>query len=185
MRFLRILAVLTIVFSGLSAVSVNAQSFDGNNAAQQVIGKKIYKEIVTLPYYGLFDNIAYKIEGSTVTLSGKVVRPTTKSDAANVVKRIAGVSNVVNNIEVLPLSSFDDQIRYQVANTLANQGGSLYRYLQGTNPSLKIIVEHGNVSLEGYVATRGDYNRAGIITKTVPGTFSVNNNLIIEREQSR
>jgi osmotically-inducible protein OsmY len=97
-----------------------------------------------------------------------------------VVKGIRGVTDVVNNIEVLPLSSFDDRIRYQVARTLTSGGGSLYRYLQGSNPSIKIIVKNGNVTLEGYVANRGDSNLANILTNGVSGVFSVRNNLIVE-----
>lgn len=181
MKFLRTFLIAAAVILGLNSIEVNAQESGGQDLiVRQTIEREVFKQILRLPYYGLFDNIAYKVEGSTVTLYGDVVRPTTKSSAANVVKRIDGVSDVVNNIEVLPLSNFDDRIRYQVARTLTSRGGSLYRYLQGENPSLKIIVKNGNVTLEGFVANRGDSNLANILTNGVFGVFSVQNNLIVE-----
>lgn len=182
MRILKAFLVAAIMIAGVTFTTAEAQAND-SSLARQTIEKKIYKEIITLPYYGLFDNIGYQLEGSTVILSGKVVEPTTKSSAGNVVRRIKGVSNVVNNIEVLPLSNFDNQIRYQVANTLASRGGSFYRYIQGASPSVKIIVKNGNVSLEGYVANRGDAVIANILTRSVFGVFNVENNLIVNSER--
>src|ERR1041384_8399496 len=91
------------------------------------LAKKVRHELVMLPYYGVFDNLAYSINGGTVTLYGQVVRASTRSDAANRVKRIAGVSRVVNNIKVLPLSSFADRIRAATYRSIARTGG-LYRY---------------------------------------------------------
>lgn len=182
MKFIRTFLVLAVMALGFSSTALYAQNYNSGNPSQAAIEKKVFKEIIRLPYYGLFDNIGYQVQGGTVILSGKVVRPITRSDAAGVVKRINGVTNVVNNIEVLPLSSFDDQIRYQVANTLANRGGSFYRYLQGASPSVKIIVDRGNVTLEGYVANKGDANLANILTRSVFGVFNVQNNLKIDRE---
>lgn len=182
MKFIRTFLVLVVLALGLSSSSVYAQDYNSGVNSQTAIEKKVFKEIIRLPYYGLFDNIGYQVQGGTVVLSGKVVRPITRSDAAGVVKRIAGVTNVVNNIEVLPLSNFDDQIRYQVANTLASRGGGFYRYLQGASPSVKIIVENGRVTLEGYVANRSDANLANILTSGVFGVFSVQNNLKVNRE---
>jgi hyperosmotically inducible protein len=95
------------------------------------------------------------------------------------------VETVVNNIEVLPLSNFDDSIRLRTLRTLQNRGGSLYRYFLGASPSVKIIVDRGNVALEGYVANRGDYNLMNILANGVPGVFSVRNNLIVEKELVR
>lgn len=182
MKSIRTLLVLAIMVLGLSSTAIYAQDYNSGNVSQVAIEKKVFKEIIRLPYYGLLDNIGYQVQGGTVILSGKVVRSITKSDAAGVVKRIDGVMTVVNNIEVLPLSNFDDQIRYQVANTLANRGGSFYRYLQGANPSVKIIVDRGNVTLEGYVANKSDANLANILTKGVFGVFNVQNNLKVDRE---
>ena len=110
--------------------------------------KKIRKELVTLPYYGVFDNLAFRVDGGTVTLYGKVVRPTTKSDAAQRVARLAGVNRVVNKIDVLPLSSFDDSLRRRTYRAVFGTAG-LSRYAMGANPSIHIVVDRGRVTLEG------------------------------------
>ena len=171
---------MTVAILGLSQINVNAQGFSQRNLEQ-----KVFKEIIRLPYYGVFDHIAFQVDGDTVTLTGKVVQPTTRKSAERVVERLDGVNNVVNNIEVLPLSGFDDSIRLQTLQTLQSRGGSLYRYFLGANPSVKIIVDGGNVSLEGFVASRGDANLANILASGVSGVFSVTNNLIVENERLR
>ncbi len=180
MKFIRNLFILMVAILGLSQVQVNAQGFSQRNLEQ-----KVFKEIIRLPYYGVFDNIAFRVDGDTVTLMGKVVQPTTRKSAERVVERLDGVNNVVNNIEVLPLSNFDDSIRLQTLRTLQTQGGSLYRYFLGANPSVKIIVDGGNVTLEGFVANRGDRNLANILANGVSGVFSVTNNLVVENERIR
>jgi hyperosmotically inducible periplasmic protein len=185
MRLFRLFFILSVAILGVSSINVSAQSNAFGQNSTQGIERKVRKEIMTQPYYGLFDAISFKLEGGTVYLFGSVVRPTTKSGAERSIKRITGVTNVVNNIEVLPLSNFDDQIRLAVAREIANRGGSLYRYLQGVNPSMRIIVKNGNVSLEGYVANRADANLARILASSVFGVFSVNNNLIAENETDR
>jgi len=158
MKYIKSFLVLAIAVLGFSFADVQAQNFsDNGKVSESNIEKKVFKEILRLPYYGVFDNIAFKVNGDTVTLYGKVVRPTTKSSAKNVVEDIKGVRKVVNNIEVLPLSRFDDSIRLRTLRTFQN-GGSLYRYFLGANPSVKIIVDRGHLTLEGYVANRGDYN---------------------------
>ena len=179
MRYIRNLFILMVAILGLSQINVNAQGF-----SQQNLEKKVFKEIIRLPYYGVFDNIAFQVKGDTVYLTGKVVQPTTKSSAARVVDRIEGVNNVVNNIEVLPLSGFDDSIRLRALRTLEN-GGSLYRYFIGANPSVKIIVDNGHLTLEGFVANKGDRNLANVLVNGVPGVFSVTNNLVVENERLR
>src|SRR5215831_437677 len=140
------------------------------------IEQKVRKELVTLPYYGVFDNLAFKVDGDTVTLYGQVVRPTTKSDAAARVARIAGVDRVINNIEVLPLSSFDSSIRVRTYRAVFSRGG-LYRYAMGANPSIHIIVDRGHVTLEGVVSNKMDSQLAYMAASGVPGVFSVTNNL--------
>lgn len=185
MRNLRILFILAIAILGISSTSVSAQNNAFGKNSTQGIERQVRKEILTQPYYGLFDAISFKVEGNTVYLYGSVVQPTTKSGAERSIKRIQGVTNIVNNIEVLPLSNFDDRIRIAVAREIANRGGSLYRYLQGVNPSMRIIVKNGNVSLEGYVANRSDANLARLLANSVFGVFSVTNNLIVENEVDR
>jgi hyperosmotically inducible protein len=148
------------------------------------LAKKVRHELVTLPYYGVFDNLAYSINGGNVTLYGQVVRPSTRSDAERRVTKIAGVTRVVNNIKVLPLSSFDERIRTATYRSIARMGG-LYRYLQGVNPSLHIVVDGGHVTLEGVVSHSGDRNLAYMAANRVPGVFSVQNNLRVEGEEPR
>lgn len=185
MRYIKSFLVLAIAVLGFSFTDVQAQNFsDNGKVLQSNIEQKVRTEILRLPYYGVFDNIAFEVNGDTVTLSGKVVRPTTKSGAKRVVEKISGVKNVVNNIEVLPLSNFDDSIRLRTLRTLSNTGG-LYRYFQGANPSVKIIVDRGHLTLEGYVANRGDYNLMNVLANGVTGVFSVDNNLIVENGRVR
>jgi hyperosmotically inducible protein len=148
------------------------------------LARRVRHELVTLPYYGVFDNLAYQINGGTVTLYGEVVRPSTRSDAAGRVKRLPGVTRVVNNIKVLPLSGFDNDIRRATYRSIARMGG-LYRYLQGTNPSLHIVVANGHVALEGVVSNSGDRNLAYMAANRVPGVFSVQNNLRVEGGEPR
>ena len=179
MKYIRNLFILMIAITGLSQIDVNAQGY-----SQRTLEQKVFKEIIRLPYYGVFDNIAFQVKGDTVYLTGKVVQPTTRKSAGRVVDRIQGVNSVVNDIEVLPLSGFDDSIRLRTLRTLQN-GGSFYRYFLGANPSVKIIVDGGNVSLEGFVASRGDANLANILASGVSGVFSVTNNLIVENERLR
>jgi hyperosmotically inducible protein len=150
----------------------------------QQVSKKVRKELVTLPYYGVFDNLAYKVEGSTVILYGQVVRPSTRQDAERRVARINGVERVVNNIEVLPLSSFDDSVRVSTYRTLFRTGG-LYRYAMGANPSIHIVVKGGHVTLEGVVSNEADSQLAYMAARGVPGVFSVTNNLRAERGENR
>ena len=144
------------------------------------LNKKIHHELVTLPYYGIFDNLAYEVNGGTVTLYGQVTRPSTRSDAARRVARLPGVTRVVNNIEVLPLSSFDDQIRRATYRAIYGYG-PLRRYALGAQPSIRIIVKNGNVTLTGFVANEGDRNIANIRANGVPNVFSVNNQLVSEK----
>ena len=146
--------------------------------------EKLYKEVrhqlVMLPWYSVFDNLAYQVEGDKVTLSGQVTRPVLKSDAEAAVKSIEGVASVVNNIEVLPLSPMDDQLRRAVYRGIYGDAG-LSRYSVQAVPSIHIIVKNGNVTLTGMVSTKMDSNLANIRANGVPGVFSVTNRLQVER----
>ncbi|HZS48471.1 MAG TPA: BON domain-containing protein [Blastocatellia bacterium] len=146
------------------------------------ISQKVRKELSTLPYYGIFDNLEYQVNGGTVTLIGQVVRPTTKDDAAGRVKRIPGVTNVVNDIQVLPLSPMDDRIRAAEYRAIFSEPG-LQKYSMGADPSIHIIVDNGHVTLEGYVLNSGDRNAANIRANQVAGVFSVTNNLKIASQR--
>lgn len=181
-KLIALVAVVALAASVTTAAAPVATETQGSGA--QPTSKKIRRELVTLPWYGVFDNLAYKIEGGTVTLYGQVVRPTTRRDAAARVARIAGVERVVNQIEVLPLSSFDDDVRVRTYRAVFRSGG-LYRYALGANPSIHIIVNRGQVTLEGTVANQLDWQLADIAARSVPGAFSVTNNLVTESERAR
>jgi hyperosmotically inducible periplasmic protein len=142
----------------------------------QRIAKEVRHEILMLPYYDVFDNIGYKVEGYNVTLVGYVTNPVVKSDAGNAVKRIEGVEQVDNEIEVLPLSPMDNQIRQRVFRAIYGFG-PLQKYDMPVIKPIRIIVKGGHVTLEGVVDNETDKNTAGIRAKTVPGAFSVTNNL--------
>jgi hyperosmotically inducible protein len=144
--------------------------------AQDRIVREVRHELLMLPYFGVFDYIAFKVEGDTVTLMGQVVRPVTKSDAENAVKHIEGVEHVVSQIEVLPPSGIDDRIRRQLFRAIYGYP-ALERYALGVQKPIRIIVKNGHVTLEGVVDSEGDKNIAGIRANGVPGVFSVTNNL--------
>jgi hyperosmotically inducible protein len=176
LKLIALLVALTIAASAATAAPVARQhGFEVDRES------RIRKRLVTLPYYGVFDNLGYKLDGSTVTLYGQVVRPATRKDAERRVAKIEGVERVINTIEVLPLSRFDDSIRVRTFRAIFRAGG-LYRYAAGVNPAIHIIVNRGHVTLEGVVASRGDSQLAYIAANQVSGVFSVTNNLRIERE---
>jgi hyperosmotically inducible protein len=145
-------------------------------APQGDLGDAVRHELVMLPYYTIFDDLGYQVDGSTVILTGDVTSPVLKSDAENVVKRIPGVTDVVDNIRVLPLSPFDNQTRRAVYRAVFGYAG-LYRYAMGALPSVHIIVDNGHVTLKGVVDNEGDKNLAYIRANGVPGVFSVTNEL--------
>lgn len=182
MKVFRTLFILTVAIFGLSVFSVSAQTHViGKNPKQGGIEQQVYREILMLPYYGLFDSISFKVDGNAVYLSGKVLNAINKSDAENVIKRISGVTDVINNIEILPMFSSDNQIRRSIIQEFDRRGASLFRYVQGVNPSMRIIVDGGRVSLEGYVSTKSDADLAKVLTNSVFGVFSVSDNLIIQK----
>ena len=147
--------------------------------AMERITKEVRHELVMLPYYGVFDNLAYRVDGPKVTLVGQVTRPTLKSDAGNVVKKIEGLESVENQIEVLPLSPNDDRVRLAAYRAIFSRT-PLQRYQLSAVPPIHIIVRNGNITLEGVVANDGDKNLAGLAANGVHGAFSVNNNLRVE-----
>lgn len=141
---------------------------------------KVRHELVMLPYLNVFDDISFRIDGNTVTLFGEVTRPVLKSDAGNAVKHVEGVARVDNQIEVLPLSRFDDGIRLRTARAIYGYP-ALQRYGLGTQPSIHIIVKNGNVTLMGFVSSNMDKQLAFVRANAVPGVFAVNNQLQIEK----
>ncbi len=146
------------------------------------IVREVHHELVMLPFYGVFDNLAYKVDpDGTVTLLGQVARPTLKSDAENSVKRIEGVEKVVNNIEVLPTSFNDDRIRRATYRAIYGNN-VLNQYQLRAVPPIHIIVKNGHVTLEGAVARQMDKQIAEVQAKSVSGVFSVTNNLQVDED---
>jgi hyperosmotically inducible protein len=180
--------IFGLILGLLTAAAVWGQE-SGTKAREQLsqrgverIAKEVRHELVMLPYYGVFDNLSYKVlPDGTVTLLGQVSRPTLKSDAANVVKQIEGVEKVDNQIEVLPASPSDDRIRLAAYRAIYGHS-ALNLYSLRAVPPIHIIVNRGNITLEGVVARQMDKQIAEVQAKSVPGAFSVVNNLRVEQE---
>jgi len=174
--------VVTVV-AGLAfwAAVGPAQEQKGSARAQQRLEREVRHELVMLPFYGVFDNLSFRVDGYKVTLLGQVSRPTLKSDAERVVKKIEGVESVDNKIEVLPLSPQDDRIREAAFRTIYSHP-NLNRYALRAVPPIHIVVRNGNITLVGVVANESDRNIAGIQANSVPGVFKVSNELVVSRE---
>ena len=151
---------------------------------QTKLAKEVRHQLVMLPWYSVFDNLAFRIDGDKVTLMGQVTRPTLKSDAEGVVKSIEGVASVKNEIEVLPLSPMDDQLRRAVYRAIYGEAG-LNRYAIQAIPSIHIIVKNGNVTLEGVVDSEMDKNLANLRANQVPNVFSVKNHLVVAGDSKK
>jgi len=150
------------------------------------IVREVRHELVTLPYYGVFDWLEYEVQpNGTVVLKGQVVRPTTKSSAERRVKDIEGVTNVVNQIETLPLSPNDDRLRIALYRQIYGWNSPLFRYAHQAVPSIHLIVNRGHATLKGVVSNRGDATQAYIRARTVPGLFSVKNEIRVEGDEPR
>jgi hyperosmotically inducible periplasmic protein len=149
--------------------------------AEERIQREVRHQLLLLPYLTVFDNLSYKVQGYTVTLMGQVTRPTLKSDAENVVKHIEGVEKVDNRIEVLPTSPMDDGLRRRLFAAIYGFS-SLQRYAMPVIKPIRIIVKNGHVTLDGVVDSEADKNTAGIRANSVPGIFSVTNNLQVVKE---
>jgi hyperosmotically inducible periplasmic protein len=181
----KLLALAAVVAISASAALAAPANESGQAVGYDQLAKKVRHELVTLPWYGVFDNLEYQIDGSTVTLYGQVVQASTRKDAERRVSRIAGISRVVNQIEVLPVSPFDDSIRARTYRALFGWNSPLFMYGRGVNPSIHIVVSGGHVSLEGVVSNEGDRNLAYMLANGVPGVFSVKNNLQVENVRAR
>ncbi len=173
----------TLLCSVVQFAGAQTSTLDQKSLAR--ITREVRHELVMLPFYGVFDNLAYKVDpDGTVTLLGQVARPVLKSDAENVVKKIEGVPRVVNNIEVLPPSSADDRIRRAVYRAIYGNP-ALSEYQVRAVPPIHIIVKNGHVTLEGAVARAMDKQIAGAQANSVPGIFSVTNNLVVEEDEKK
>jgi hyperosmotically inducible periplasmic protein len=160
-----------------SAFSFSVQNAMASVRGTESLDKQVRHELNLLPYVNVFDYMTFTVDAeNTVTLSGEVTNPVLKSDAGNVVKRIAGVERVNNQIKVLPVSFFDNGLRFRLYRTIYGYG-PLQRYALGVQKPIRIIVENGHVTLMGVVDSEMDRNLAGIRANGVPGIFSVDNQL--------
>ena len=184
---------LALALGFLGAVAAGARGAAGipdsrNNAQQRPVPPRgeerlqraVRHELLMLPYYGVFDNLEYRVVGYRVELYGQVVRPTLKSDAERVVQRIEGVERVDNHIQVLPVSTFDDQIRFAEYRAIYRHP-VMTKYAIQPVPPIHIIVNRGNVTLVGVVDSKMDSQVAYLQANSVPNVFSVTNKLRIER----
>ena len=176
---------LLILFASLLALvtlgtAQDAQRDQPSAKSQERIIKEVRHELLMLPYFGVFDYIAFKVDSSNVTLLGQVVRPVLKSDAENAVKHIEGVERVDNQIEVLPPSSMDDGLRIRLFRAIY-QYAALQKYELGVQKPIRIVVKNGRVTLEGVVDSEADKNLAGLRANGVSGIFSVTNNLQVSK----
>jgi hyperosmotically inducible periplasmic protein len=176
------MAVMLIFLMSLSPVATasvpkqTTPSSSGNQAKS--LQDKIQHSLLMLPYYGVFDEISYKIQGDTLTLMGEVNRPYLKDEAEQAVRKVDGVSNVVNNIEILPLSSMDDSLRLRTFRAIYSRPGFEKYGLQAIKP-IRIIVKNGNITLMGVVGSEFDKIQAEMAARSVPFAFSVKNELAI------
>ncbi|MBV9302432.1 MAG: BON domain-containing protein [Acidobacteriaceae bacterium] len=160
-------------------------AFVRGTADESRIAHQVRHELVMLPYYGIFDDLAFRVDGTAITLLGAVVNPVLKSDAENVVKRVEGVTNVVNNIEVLPVSPMDDQIRRAEFRAIYGDPSIGTKYGYQALPSIHIIVKNGHVLLEGVVDSQFDKTLINTRANAVANVFSVTNNLQVTSEKQK
>ena len=165
----------------IPGVTINEQ---GQTKAEARIAREVRHELLMLPYYSIFDDLRYRVNGYTVELLGEVNTPVLKSDAESAVKKIEGVEQVTNHIEILPPSPMDQRIREEVARRVFSYDG-LSRYSWEAAPSIHIIVKNGHITLLGVVDNESDKNAAGIQANGVPGAFSVQNNLVVANNKGK
>jgi len=168
----------TIIAASATTPAVDNKNQNNEPVARQNLIREIRHQLLLVPFYSVFDNLSYRIDGDTVTLEGQVVRPTLKSDAEAAVKSVEGVSRVVYKIEVLPLSPMDDQIR-RAAYRAIYADTVLSKYAYSSVASIHIIVKNGHVTLVGVVDSEADKNLANIRANSVPDVFSVDNDLTV------
>jgi hyperosmotically inducible periplasmic protein len=170
--------VRTLVLGlGTVALLFSVQGALASEQGTERIEKQVKHELNMLPYVNAFDYMTFTVDAdNNVTLSGEVTNPVLKSDAGNVVKRIEGVEHVNNQIQVLPVSFFDNGLRFRLYRTIYGYG-PLQRYGLGVQKPIRIIVNNGHVTLMGVVDSEMDKNLAGIRANGVPGIFSVDNQL--------
>ena len=177
------LICIVFFFQALILMATTAQAQPQGNQqysakAQARITKEVQHQILKLPNFGTFDNIAFRIDGYSVTLFGQVTNPSLKDEAEHVVKKIEGVEHVENRIEVLSASPGDERLRRDLFVAIYRYG-PLQHYGVGSNRPIRIIVDHGHVTLEGALDRQSDKDMAGMRANGVAGVFSVQNNIVV------
>jgi len=178
-------AILALGSTGLAIAAstddASHQSAPSANARlEQRLSSEVRHELNMIPQFTVFDNLAYRVDGGTVTLFGQVRDAIVKDSAEARVKHLEGVERVDNQIEILPASFNDDRIRGRVARAVFNDP-RLFNYGIQTVPPIHIIVKNGHVNLEGVVRTQAEKDDAFIRANGVSGVFSVENNLQVEQ----
>jgi hyperosmotically inducible protein len=172
---------LFAVVLALGCIAAMKEESQPSPAAAERIKKEVRHELVMLPYLDVFDFLAFKVDGYNVTLIGAVTRPSLKSDAENVVKKIEGVERVDNQIQVLPPSPMDDGLRRRLYRAIYGYP-ALEKYGLSVIKPIRIIVNNGHATLEGVVDNETDKNIAYVRANSVPGIFSVTNNLVVVKQ---
>lgn len=174
-------ALVAVLLTGIAMAQSGGQQSAGAQRMQDRITREVRHELVMLPQLTIFDNLQYKVNGNTVTLMGQVRNAVLKDEAQSAVKKIEGVDQVNNQIEILPTSGNDDRIRMAVAHALFGNDSPLFRYSMGALPPIHIIVKNGHVTLEGVVDNKSDKDLASLKANGVPGVFSVDNHLVVQK----
>lgn len=175
-------AIALAALSAAQAPSAKKPTKPEENYASS-LPREIRHQLLLLPYYSVFDNITFTLKGAIVTLSGQVVRPTLKAHAEAAVKSIEGVGAVVNQIEILPASPADDELRRAIYRAIF-EDSALARYAVQAVPPIHIIVKNGNVTLEGSVDSASDKNLAAARAGGVTNVLDVKNNLVVRAKGS-
>jgi hyperosmotically inducible protein len=174
--------IVSLALSGATLLAANSPR-------PRSIEDRVRHEILSVPYFNVFENVAFSVKDGVVTLTGEVTRPIDKDYIEQAVRRAEGVTAIEDRIEVLPVSPLDDRIRLATLDdrirlaTLRTleRTSPLSRYFLGVNPSIRIIVKNGNVALDGVVLNSFDRQVAYMAANRVPGVFSVTNNLRTEK----
>jgi osmotically-inducible protein OsmY len=183
-----LLAAAISLFSSFAANPANAQRTAKNSPQAEDkypdnLSREIHRKLNALPYYSVFDNLAFAVQGNKVTLTGSVVRPTLKTEAEQTVRDLTGVGAVLSQIEVLPVSTADDDLRRALYRAIY-EDKSLERYGVPTQPMIHIIVKNGDVNLEGAVESAADKSEASAKAQSVANVHHVRNNLAVREKQS-
>src|SRR5690348_10815804 len=169
------MAAVLLVSGAFAATKPAANSMPQTDAQ---VAEAVRHQIAMYPYYSIFDDLGFRVVNGQVLLTGDVTRPVKKSDIARIVQSVPGVTSVENDIQVLPLSTFDDRLRLQIARSIY-RSPVLTRYAMEPVPSIHIIVNNGHVTLTGVVATDMEKQVAGMQANAAGLSFGpVVNNLV-------